>query len=1048
MTRLRIFSLLLSFAVGGCSAITDFDRFGPGDGGGSTDGDVLVDGCTPMGEEICNDIDDDCNGVIDENTLDDPMNCGACGFECQPVDDAAPDCADGDCVANCNTGYGDCDGVYATGCEVDLSDPDNCAACGAVCDTGEVCTATGCASDCPGSEEVCGRTCVDTTSDTDHCGGCGMPCPDRPNAVTVCAAGSCDFVCMTGFDDCDGVPDNGCETALDTVDDCGTCGNTCSYASGMPACNMGACELAGCNPGFDDCDMDASNGCEADLSTTTDCGTCGNMCADPMSATGSCGTTGMCEFSCDPGFEDCDMDPSNGCEADLNSDMTCGGCSTTCSGGTPLCDSGSCVSGCMAPTPTRCGGSCVNTDTNPLHCGSCGMVCATRAHSTPTCASGSCDFMCDPGWEDCNGLPGDGCETSLTTVMNCGGCGMTCTIPSGSGTCSTGSCAIASCDTGFADCDMGVGNGCETDIRTPSDCGGCGMVCNLPNTATHTCAGSVCSVSMCDPGFMDCDGDLSNGCEPTTTYYRDGDGDMFGDDMTTMLFCAGAAPGGWVMTGGDCDDGNPFRNPGEAEVCDGIDNNCDFVTDEGFPVGDPCECEPGAERGTIRCDAGGGTTCDYPGEVCNGLDDDCSGARDDGTGFACVFGSTMTCGATGTQTCIDDGGGVCVWSMCSTGGELCDRTDDDGDGFIDEDVLAAGASFTAVSTGSPPIRTAYDPTSGTTGVIYYDAGFGTRLTFIVVRADGSLAAGPITPPGAFNVWDADITWDGSAFTIVFADGSARASTEIYAVRANSGGGTGSRITLSHGGGLAEFAIRCARVGTTNVVAAIWVRNPGASSNNAVEGRRLDATTGGLGISQLGGSYTNLRSTGQRDHEALALRRDHQRERRGRVLRLHRRVGRDPHLRRDDDRLPGLAEPRGAPRRRREAQHRGGRRRGPGFRVGLRALQHRERLRPPDGDHERVGVGLVHRAERRARRDRGVAGVRRVRRRRGVRGRARERRLPPLPDQRPGGGPEPGDQRDGRSLSRSVIGVPTGSVRYFTWGSAGGGIQGRPIQCSP
>ena len=31
---------------------------------------------------------------------------------------------------------------------------------------------------------------------------------------------------------------------------------------------------------------------------------------------------------------------------------------------------------------------------------------------------------------------------------------------------------------------------------------------------------------------------------------------------------------------GDCDDENEVVNPGEAEVCDGIDNDCDLLVDD------------------------------------------------------------------------------------------------------------------------------------------------------------------------------------------------------------------------------------------------------------------------------------------------------------------------------------------------------------------------------------------------------------------------------------------------------------------------------------
>jgi hypothetical protein len=69
--------------------------------------------------------------------------------------------------------------------------------------------------------------------------------------------------------------------------------------------------------------------------------------------------------------------------------------------------------------------------------------------------------------------------------------------------------------------------------------------------------------------------------------------------------------------------------------------------------------------GTHACDTGCRfTTCTPPAEVCNGLDDDCDGNKDEG--FACALGGegtcTTSCGTVGTRTC----GSGCVWGSCST----------------------------------------------------------------------------------------------------------------------------------------------------------------------------------------------------------------------------------------------------------------------------------------------------------------------------------------------------------------------------------------------
>ncbi|MBK9639422.1 MAG: putative metal-binding motif-containing protein [Bacteroidetes bacterium] len=65
------------------------------------------------------------------------------------------------------------------------------------------------------------------------------------------------------------------------------------------------------------------------------------------------------------------------------------------------------------------------------------------------------------------------------------------------------------------------------------------------------------------------------------TYYADVDGDTYGNINVTSVSCTGA-PVGFVSDATDCNDGNAAVNPGTAEVCNGIDDNCDGNTDEGL----------------------------------------------------------------------------------------------------------------------------------------------------------------------------------------------------------------------------------------------------------------------------------------------------------------------------------------------------------------------------------------------------------------------------------------------------------------------------------
>jgi hypothetical protein len=117
--------------------------------------------------------------------------------------------------------------------------------------------------------------------------------------------------------------------------------------------------------------------------------------------------------------------------------------------------------------------------------------------------------------------------------------------------------------------------------------------------------------------------------------------------------------GDGVTTGdGDCNDADASIFPGQAELCDGVDNNCNDVIDEGFT------------------DTDGDDTPDcLDTEDCDGLDNDGDGDVDEGFSDA-------------------DGDGVadCV------GTEACDGVDNDGDGQIDEGYDADGDGYTQCGT--------------------------------------------------------------------------------------------------------------------------------------------------------------------------------------------------------------------------------------------------------------------------------------------------------------------------------------------------------------
>lgn len=124
-----------------------------------------------------------------------------------------------------------------------------------------------------------------------------------------------------------GIPEVGC--AGTTAGNC--CGVAClPRANSTPACVAGACVIGACAEGFEDCDRNPSNGCEVDTSTDAhNCGTCGASCV-----TGRVCRAGACVTPCVGSLADCDGIPTNRCEVDLASDpRNCGACGTRCNPG-------------------------------------------------------------------------------------------------------------------------------------------------------------------------------------------------------------------------------------------------------------------------------------------------------------------------------------------------------------------------------------------------------------------------------------------------------------------------------------------------------------------------------------------------------------------------------------------------------------------------------------------------------------------------------------------------------------------------------------------
>jgi hypothetical protein len=238
------------------------------------------------------------------------------------------------------------------------------------------------------------------------------------------------------------------------------------------------------------------------------------------------------------------------------------------------------------------------------------------------------------------------------------------------------------------------------------------------------------ATEVCDFIDNDCDGIVDDGF--SSLWYVDADGDGFGDkgDVAPTRVCPPGPPG-TVDNNLDCDDTDPAIRPDAAEVCDGIDNQCNGIIDDptllvfteyhpdfdgdGFGASGAVvtDCKPPTKDYVLDasdCDDEDSTVNPGAPEVCDDVDNDCDGTIDyqpvyaptwsfdaDGDGHGFPDAAIVACDAPGpdpftglayvelpADDCLDTD------PLVHPGAdELCNGVDEDCDGIVDNDAADA-----------------------------------------------------------------------------------------------------------------------------------------------------------------------------------------------------------------------------------------------------------------------------------------------------------------------------------------------------------------------
>jgi MYXO-CTERM domain-containing protein len=688
--------------------------------------------------ETCDNLDNNCNGAVDEDNPEGFFPCDTGGFGvCR---DGFTRCTNGALTCQqrvqpapefCDNLDNNCDG------QIDDGNPEG----GAACNTGEPgrcaggttrCIAGGvrCIRNFAPGVELCDQADNDCDGEVDEgnpgggaacvvpgVGECGRGEQTCVAGVIVCTSNSIprDEICDNLDNDCDGSVD---EDVPMVGEPCDT-GNGGACGQGHWSCEIGRMVCRGqlqgsperCNGLDDDCNGDVDDGLQG----------FGRDCQTGRFGICAAGTTQCVADLSDP------MNPSAGAQCVPNAEATdeiCNGLDDDCDGeiddGDP--DAGE---ACVAE---ELQGECRRGQT---FCRNARVQCRSVVAATQEVCDGL-DNDCDGEVDEEDLREGAPCDTGLigqcsAGVLDCEAGALSCVQlyalapdicngldddcdgeidegdPGGGEPCNTGrqgACAAGrqACEAGALVCNAIAQPGAEVCDGADNDCDGqvdeddARLDQRCPTGERGECAAGH---YVCNQGELVCLADLAPTPESCNGNDDDCDGEIDEETPEANLACAIPGQRGICSIGlSACDPGGVIvcgRAPEpQEETCDALDNDCDGMIDESAPgLGEDCDTGvPGVCAEGVRICDNGTTICAAQtiptDEVCDGLDNDCDGMVDDDAAeqvVVCATGQPGRC-ATGMTSC--EGGLASCGGGASPGDELCNLEDDDCDGEVDE----------------------------------------------------------------------------------------------------------------------------------------------------------------------------------------------------------------------------------------------------------------------------------------------------------------------------------------------------------------------------